>query len=368
MGTNPQAISHGWSGRNLLGTEWVLPTGEIIKTGALGSGAGWFSGDGPGPSLRGILRGLGGAFGGLGVFTKCSSHLHPWPGPAEMEIKGTSPYYETEVPPNYEYRLIEWPSWEKCAEAQYKIGGAGIVYAMHKTGGPGSHGSTVTGNNNEYYEKWDELRHIPWVSYCIVMAGNSQEENEYQVKVLDRIMEDTGGKIMPLGENPMFKNPDFMHMIKMCYVPRTAFRMSGAFACPLFGAEAIDHTTWGLSFDKEFRKKYDERGILGDDDVNEMWGVPFEGGHWSIFECGHFYDPTDETSYNGVSEMMKEGLEIAFKTPLSPFLSGGRGEATLFGPLRYNYHNWMQKIKKSFDPNMASEPSGYTGGGGVIKR
>jgi glycolate oxidase len=359
-GTNTQAISHGWGGRNLLGTEWVLPTGEIVRLGSPGSGVGWFTGDGPGPSLRGIMRGSTGASGGLGVFTKCASHLHPWPGPTVIEVKGVSPYYEAEIPPLFEYHMIEWPSWERCADAQYKIGGAGIAFAMHKTGGPGSHGASVTGSNNEYYEKWEELRQIPWVSYIVVMAANSPEEHAYQVKTLDRILKDTRGTILPLGEKPIFKNRDFINMIRGCFIPRTAFRLTGTFTCPLQGADTVDHTAMGLSLDKEFRKKYDERGILCDDDVNEMWGVPFDGGHWSIFECGHFPDPSDEESVKGAAEMLQEGREIALKVPLAPFLSGGGEEAAReMGPLRGNYHNWMRKIKKSFDPNTVSDPKGY---------
>jgi hypothetical protein len=277
-----------------------------------------------------------------------------------MEIKGVSPYYETEVPPLFEYHMIEWPSWEKCADAQYKISEAAIAFALHKTGGPGSHGASVTGSNNEYYEKWDELKQIPWVSYIIVMAACSPEEHAYQVKTLDSILEDTGGKILPLGEKRIWKNRDYINMIKGCFIPRTAFRLTGTFCCPLSGADNITHAAMGLSLDKDFRKKYDERGILCDDGVNEMWGVPFDGGHWAIFECGHFPDPSDDESLKGVEEMMKEGNEIGLKIPLAPFL-GGAGEvgAKELGPLRYNFHNWMRKIKKSFDPNTVSDPSGY---------
>ena len=87
-GNNVLAVSQGYSGRNLLGVEWVLPTGEIVRLGAPGSGCGWFTGDGPGPSLRGIMRGALGAQSGLGIFTRIGAHLHPWHGPAELEIQG----------------------------------------------------------------------------------------------------------------------------------------------------------------------------------------------------------------------------------------------------------------------------------------
>jgi glycolate oxidase len=39
-------------GRGVLGCEWVLPTGEILNLGTAGRKEGWFSGDGPGFSLR----------------------------------------------------------------------------------------------------------------------------------------------------------------------------------------------------------------------------------------------------------------------------------------------------------------------------
>jgi glycolate oxidase len=362
QGTNAQAISHGWSGRNLLGVEWVLPTGEILRLGAPGSGAGWFSGDGPGPSLRGIMRGSAGASGGLGVFTKCAAHLHPWPGPPEMKITGVAPYYETAVPPLFEYLLIEWPSWERCADGIYKIGEAGIAFAMHKTGGPGTHGSIITTSNNEFWQERQAHPEwiLPWVSYAVVTAGNSPMEHEYQRKVLDRILADTGGKILPLCEEPTWRNRDYLNMVKMCFVPRSAFRLAGAFACPLQAMESVGHCAMGLSLDKEFRKKYDERGVLGNDGTNNMWGVPFEGGHWSIFECGHNYSPTDEESFRGMEEMMEEGDEIALKTPLGPFLRGTGDEgANKYGPLRYNFHHWMRKVKKTFDPNNASDPTNY---------
>jgi glycolate oxidase len=359
-GTNTQAVSHGWGGRNALGVEWVLPTGEILRLGSLGSGAGWFSGDGPGPSLRGIMRGAAGAQSGLGVFTKCAVHLHPWPGPPTMELKGVSPHYETDVPPLFEYHMIEWPSWEKCADAQYKIGEAGIAFACHKTGGPGSHGAIVTGSNNEYYEKWAELKDVPWVSYAIVMAASSPVEHEYQVKTLDKIIEDTGGKILPLGEKPMWKNRDYINMIRGCFIPRQSFRTCGSFACPLQGQDSVDHCAMGLSLDKEFRKKYEEKGLILDDGVNEMWGVMFDGSHFALFECGHLYSPTEAESWKAGADMQKEGGEIGLTKPLSVgWTLMGNDVVRELGPRFGNVQNWQVKIKQAFDPNTAADPSGY---------
>jgi glycolate oxidase len=360
-GTNTQAVSHGWGGRNALGVEWVLPTGEVIRLGASGSSGCWFSGDGPGPSLRGIMRGAAGAQGGLGVFTKVAIHLHPWPGPEDMQLKGVSPYYEAEVPLNFEYRLIGWPSWEQCAEAHYKIGGAGIAYAFHKSGGPGTCGPVVTGNNNEYYDKWEELKGLPWASYAIVMAGASPEEHAYQVKTLNQIVEDTGGFTVEVGDKPMWKKRDYINMIRGCFIPRLAFRAAGAFSCPLQGQESIDHAmVEGLIKDDEFRRKYDDQHLLFNDGNNGMWSVIFDGGHFALFECGHMYSPTEADSWKAGNQMRKEGHEIGLKTPFST----GWGLMTndvvrAEGPFFHNVQNWQLKIKQALDPNNASDPSGY---------
>jgi hypothetical protein len=276
-------------------------------------------------------------------------------------LDGVSPEYETEVPPLFEYHLIEWPTWEQCADAQYKIGEAGIAFAFHKSGGPGTCGPVVTGSNNDYYEKWEELKGIPWISYSIVTAANSPEGHEYNIKTLNKIMEETEGKIVPVGETPIFKKRDYINMIRGCFIPRLAFRVAGAFACPLQGQESIDHAlVVGLQKDGEFRKKYDEQGILFNDGNNGMWSVIFDGGHFALFECGHMYSPTSPESWKGGWEMMQEGHEIGLKTPFSSgwgLMTNDRVRAE--GPRFHNVQNWQVKIKKTFDPNNASDSRSY---------
>ena len=77
QGTGSSGVSTSCGDRNTLAVEWVTPDGELLKFGSLGAGAGWFCGDGPGPSLRGIIRGTQGVMGGLGIFTKAAVKLYP---------------------------------------------------------------------------------------------------------------------------------------------------------------------------------------------------------------------------------------------------------------------------------------------------
>ncbi len=97
--------------------EWVLPDGEVLRLGSPGSGAGWFSGDGPGPSLRGIMRGFSGTQGSLGIFTKCAIKLYPYYGPREPKVDGVLLDVRTEVPDTEKMFFIVAPSFEKFADA-----------------------------------------------------------------------------------------------------------------------------------------------------------------------------------------------------------------------------------------------------------
>jgi glycolate oxidase len=361
VGNNTQSISQGYSARNLLGMEWVMPTGELCRVGSWGSVAGWFSGDGPGPSLRGIIRGSAGATGALGVFTRCAGHLHPWPGPSEIEVKGNSPYYEAELPSFFEYHVIAWPTWEKCADALYKIGESGIAYAFHKTGGPGSHGSCVTGSNNEYYSKRQagEML-IPEVSWAFVSAGFNAEEHQYQVKVLNRILEETQGSILPLGEDPTWKKRDFLTMVKACFIPRLAFRLTGTFGCDgMMGQETLDNVALALKMDRSLRDKYSDKGVIMNDGTYNNWGVVYEGGHLGVIEGGYSFSSTDGKAFKGFAEMVQEGTELALKTPLGYGWMAMGGMAKVYGPQLCNVHEWMRQIKKTFDPNTVSDPLGY---------
>jgi len=95
-GAGPDSLYMAKGGENILGAEWVMPDGNIVRTGSLGAGLGWFTGEGPGPGIRGIIRGALGTRGAMGVFTKVALKLYPWPGPATLPVYGKIPAYKVE--------------------------------------------------------------------------------------------------------------------------------------------------------------------------------------------------------------------------------------------------------------------------------
>ncbi|HSW58342.1 MAG TPA: FAD-binding oxidoreductase, partial [Dehalococcoidales bacterium] len=80
----------GGDDRNYLAVEWVTPAGDIVRLGSLGHSNQWFCGDGPGPSLRGLISGTVPPGLTPGVFTRGAQKVYPWPGPAEFPLTGVS--------------------------------------------------------------------------------------------------------------------------------------------------------------------------------------------------------------------------------------------------------------------------------------
>ncbi len=189
-----------YSGRNLLGVEWVLPTGEVLTLGSGGVGTGWFTADGPGPSLRGIMRGFQGTFGGLGVFTKCAVKLYKWNGPAQWKLHGKSPVYILdELPERMSLNVHAFPNAEAMADAGYKLGEAEIEYACFRT--PLFLSALGMTENNEELKVamesgfFDKAMHHVLVNAVI---GYSDGEFKWKTAAMKQIMRETGGVKVPM--------------------------------------------------------------------------------------------------------------------------------------------------------------------------
>ena len=156
-GMNVMGNHGGHNGRNCLGVEWVLPTGELLR---LGPEEAWFCGDGPGPSLRGIMRGHCGAQGGMGVFTKVGIKLHHWPGPPELptETGGLLTGYRLkQSPDNAKVITPSFRDYDSMTEFLYLLGQAEIGYAIFRAGEPDHFLSIMAGaQSNKTVKEWHE--------------------------------------------------------------------------------------------------------------------------------------------------------------------------------------------------------------------
>jgi len=359
IGHLSQSASYGE--RNMLALEWVTPEGEIIRLGSLGHTGEWFSGDGPGPSLRGIVRGNVVPLGGLGIYTKAATKIYHWPGPKVFPIEGVSPdYAPLTLPDGFFIGFFSFPSLERLKEAQRMMGETEIAYELM-----GFNASMVASNiarsNDDYVRLFDEIkRETLGPCLLVIIAGNSKRDFEYKREVLWVIIGETGGRpIRRLMDDERLSASALWRWIRSTASIREVFRATGCFGgavgcTDLFGlmADYIDRLG-------ELKKDLIEKGLILDDET-----TPFtqscEHGHFGHAELLIRYRPNPETFRVLLEEFLPKANEIAisghYGVPAHVF---GDKAHDLFGPSTSNYHLWLRRIKRALDPAGLSESSFY---------
>jgi glycolate oxidase len=333
LGSGPSTPWMGHNSDNLLGLEWVMPTGDILRTGSLGSGAGWFCGEGPGPSLRGLCRGVRGARGGMGVYTKCALKLTHWPGPPQLSIEGTIPAYRSPIPDNFRVYTLAFPSWPAYANAYHRIYDNEIGYIFHRQFnmlgadlGPAFWtlyaDPTKTLSDIEKIAKKPEVKKLTEEMRCafqFVMAGRSLRDIEYQDKVLDQILAETGGwKVARMSEPDL---ADFTHL----YMTRLSHKnLNFVYAGGYVGSWAQkgppDYAVQYRSIAEIGGYKDQNSGMLVQCGGDSMMGPGSStaGGGSCGFEQFAHYDPADKGSVKGVVEHMHGARSDAIENGIPP--------------------------------------------------
>ncbi len=360
-GMGGKSIAMGYNERNVLGVEWVLPTGNILRLGSVGAGAGWFCGDGPGPSLRGVMRGHIGAFGGLGVFTKVAVKLYHWSGPPDFfPIKGVSPVYEAELPSTVRNYYCFFTNWENFANAGIKIGEAEIATEFQKVT-PIMLALMTSTSNQEFSQIYPMIKNlVKGPGFQIVIMADSEREFEYKEKVLMQILAETGGKNLALVAHELMQSRVIPQTEKVSTIGRGVFRGSGTFTSTMGGMDTWDLAVAETKIGTDIKKKYVERGVVVDDGVENAWAILYEDGNFGHAEMVNYYDPADPASRREFEQAMSETNDAMISECLgTPFAAGGDRMADFLGPHIMNYHHWLRKIKKAFDPGVAADAAAY---------
>jgi glycolate oxidase len=355
------SVSTGMSGRNTLGVEWVLPTGEILRLGSLGSGTGWFCGDGPGPSLRGIIRGIGAVAGGLGVFTRAATKVYHWPGPPVPAIEGVSPSYTAKSLPQIHCYYPLFPSWEKLAEAGAKVAESEIAYilcAVRKH----ALAADIATSNEEGARLYTEILKLSEgrPGMLVVINANSPREFAYQERVLRKILAETGGECLSLLEDERIQEGMKWRFTRVSAGPRQYFRFTGAntiFCRGLTNQYRIPLIRGGEA--NQAREEHVRKGLTLYDDGDDGSSLFIEYGHMGFSSLAAYFDLTDDAARQAVVQLSEEenrlGLE---KYKCLPSVMSASDHDTI-GPMQCNYQQWLRQIKRAFDPDVTSDPTGY---------
>jgi glycolate oxidase len=347
----------GHSARNVLGVEWVLPDGEILRLGSLGlkNNANWYNGDGPGPSLRGIMRGWAGAKSGIGVFTRVAIKLFPYPCGTEFNLKGYSPDYDFEIPDFIRLYVMDCKTFTYLEKCMLRVEEEEISFMCSYLSGF----AVMALFSNSIESLMDKMSigslKAPIV---VIIAAKTKREYDYKQKVMEMLLDELnlrniiGTKYTP--------NSAFYAEALRSNLGLHGFIATGGFQSTGGSADTLALCLNSLVSNIPLKKEYIKKGVIANDLGEGAWSTTYEHGHYSHCEFPTMFLQTDVTSVEGMADYMEKSNELHLKKKLgAPFFIEGTKNHMTFGPHMMNYHIWLQKIKKVFDPNEIADSGFY---------
>ncbi|HEX2966066.1 MAG TPA: FAD-dependent oxidoreductase [Syntrophorhabdaceae bacterium] len=341
--------------RNHLAVEWVSPEGDIIRSGSLGSTGEWFSGEGPGPSLRSILTTTVPPGATPGVFTKAAMKLYHWPGPTKFPVTGVSPdYCLSEMPANFMARYYSFPSIEKMWQAELKIGESEIALELMGFNPAMVAGNITTSNEEEEIVFKRLSAEVQGPGFFVIIAGNSAADFEYKTHVLKQIIEEADGKSLKSVEDPKTEGILLCQCIRISASIRETFRAGGMFkSIPIMGQRDLT-IKWAIGAGKA-KEPLIKKGLIVDDGGAFFgWGV--EQGHLGKTEIFCKFDPTNIEASDAVLKWREDEGDRAYNE--NYFAELMTAPFAKVGPNMCNFHIWWDKIRKAIDPNGVSPAGG----------
>jgi len=341
---------HGASRTNryILGVEWVLPSGEMIRLGSLANGAGWFCADGPGPSLRGLIKGYAGPFGNFGVITRIAIGLDEWRGPAEMPTEGRSPDYKVRLSKGcHKVFIFKFPTLDQVRDAMIEIGKAEIGQAVLKYFNA-SAALLSTQSANDFWKLWDSglfQRELARPLY-VYLATHSPEEMAYEEAVLREIIAETGGEDVDPAIRAIYENNmDFFILVGFL---QRVLRLGGAWAPTKLSADSVYHMFEVGKAIPEFLDEFIQEGKILDAPDNFQI-ISMEYGHLAHIELLFLWDRNQP----GWGEIPMQVMARSHENEIRHGYHGTMPPRTMpmlekLGPLYSNCHVWSEKIREAF--------------------
>lgn len=355
-GDNHNQYGASRTNRYLLGIEWVTPAGEIVRLGSPATKSGWFCADGPGPSLRGLIRGFGGAMGSFGVVTRIGIGLEPWSGPKKMPHEGRTPRYIVRLPrETHRAFVFKFPMIDAVRDAILELGkaeiGAAVIKYFNCTAA-----LLCTTSANEFHELWDSglfQRELASPLY-VYLSTYSPAELEYQQRVLLDIVEQFGGAPVDPRIQRIYDDSMDFYILVGCL--QRVLRLGGAWAPDKLEADSVPHVFEVGKRISEYFPAMIAQGMFFD--APDNWQVlPMEYGHAAHIEHLFFWERSHPQFAQLHSTLMRASLESDLRYGYhAKAIPGGGPMLEKLGPLYSNYHLWFNQIRAAFAPAPASVP------------
>ena len=362
----------GLGANMLLGFEMVLPSGEILRSGSLAqTGNDWIWNDGPGPDLRGFLRGAQfGHAGGMGMVTQVSTRLFPWPGPRVFPTQGDALEKTSEFAPDkFRWFMIDFPhtypeeeeyGLRKACDLQYELARSEIgVVVQHLAKQFLLCWASKT--KQEFHEGMARDVFPRGYSAVGLCAVTSLDQIEYEEKVLRHIVKKLGGVFLTEEDEPYrLWMPIANEWIRVGHSMRLS-RPTDSFHQGTACLDSIDAVT-----DEILRANRTQRAVYEKEGLGKglLQPISQHGGWISPLEKGYGAVMTTDTWPEQTKEQAAECIKILFGSLQGMLQDKSAGASVallgpaydLLGPAFFNIHLIVKSIKKTFDPNNIANP------------
>jgi len=350
--------------RRMNGLEWVTPEGEIVRMGSVvnGDDSGYWRG-GLGPGLIGLLKGYSPWAGSMGIITKMALKLYPFQ-PERLEPEGIGADSAVKLPPRIQWHNVSFPTEEALQQTMRDIGDAQITAYVNRVSAYWRDIAKCRGNEEFrrlFWESWGKMTPEKVANMHVVrillIGYTSQEQVEYEERVLKDIVEENGGTLRQARQTDeacfMYANtPD-------------VWMMTGHYESLTFGTESL---RCALKMGDEFSRRWEE-GYLADamDQHHEIpWYMPLDLGRCTYAETDAFcdsqkLDPERPEFDQGVVTRSQQFLQsvmtsIEANTGWPNFLSTSSFCSYTSDATRFNTPVWVERVQKEFNPKGLANP------------
>ncbi len=356
-GVGHDSIYMSYSARNLLGVEWVLPDGEVLRLGSLGSSDDWFNGDGPGPSLRGIMRGSCGALSGLGIFTRVALKLYNWPGPPEMKIDGIMLDAKQDIPERFSMIFCFFPNRKSFSDSMYDMCEEELCYNAMRS----SFGGYIDTMMPRFFRKMEHTTAVRSLikdtfkyTLLMVIASDSDGEHAHKTKVLHAIIAKHGGFAVDAATMKDAQSMVFMGFLRAT-IPALVFRMGGSFSTALDRNDALDSQAAWSDIIMDIKQPYIDRGEILDDLGDNPYFVPYENNTWCHCEVVYQFDPRNPKHREALEPIFIDVNIAAVENCMEPLFTSDPRVRKMFSPVTGNFSKYQQAISRGLDPEQAAD-------------
>jgi len=360
QGTGGTSVRTSMNERNVLAVEWVLPTGEVLRLGSLNTpGAGWFCGDGPGPSLRGMMRGAVGGVSGNGVFTRVGLKLYPWYGPA-YRCGGEPPFFDSEEIPDSYLKYVVWDCHEDEAEGLYKLGEAEIIDYNNRWAA-GAFTGAMTVSNQEFLEAeaaGEYRRKFGDGYWTFFMHAPSPRALSYRIKAFEKIVADTGGEIVdPMIFGKRSYEIALQNAVRAIWIAKAAYMPTSANTGSMpMAYENIDQCfKHALPISLDAKEIYAKQDKIYNDGRDNCYACMDEDGHYIHIEHACLIEPWEPKGEPAGAAMV--GMKNALEKGIGLLYMSWPGSMKDF----VIYLQYTKKIQDMIDPNGIADASGSMG-------